>query len=175
MTRLLITLTAVLVVLVGLYHWYAPAPATPAQTVRPSATTAPVVETVRAEERRRHAEAFGRFSSYAYSVVLGKLYRSEIRLEEAVEKVYLYSVTNYPDYLIDVSAKYPGGTMREKVARALIDELRSQLAQTNEEDEVRAEVEMRLDAQLQEFCRILLYAAPGSSAAPADVRRLPAG
>lgn len=155
MTRFLSALTAVLLALVGLYHWYAPPPVSPGQPT--SSRPARVRD-------QRLAEEFTRFSNFAYSEMLGKYYRREIALDEAVERVYLFSVTNYPDYLIEVSEKYQGQTLREKVARALLTELRAQLAHTINEDETRAEVESRLDAELQKYRRTLYDASHRSSA-----------
>lgn len=113
-------------------------------------TTVPTANQTRAAERnadlRRRQEERRQFAEFAKRIT-ENLCAGLLPLSEATEQIYYYCLTHYTTHLQNVALHEDGRTLREQLARNLMEELRL-IRDDRPDDHALAEIIARLEAEL---------------------------
>ncbi len=134
MTRFLTWLTPVVIITAGYYQLErlvltpenAVSPNAPDQAAAPAPAQAELTDPEEVARQHRITKAYLSFAHFS-NMLLYDLFKERYSLAEASDRIFLYSVAHYPEYLVQVDYAEAGASLREKVARNLLDKLSGQL------------------------------------------------
>lgn len=159
MTRLMAALTVLALTSSGLHHWEALEAGrwggvlpcmTDLHAVHYHVKPAPVADD--APDPAREREKARRFTAVT-TVSLNQLHEDKIRLDEACDRLLVYSVLHYPDYLLRLGHHEQGQSLREKIGQDLVRRLRGHLLAGRGPEASKSVALSRLENELRELRR----------------------